>query len=276
MTSPNDIDAEAFRRFEHDGWDRLCRGYHHHWEHLTTQIIPAMLEAAGVTRDTSLLDVACGPGYVSGLASRQGADARGVDLSGEMVKLARENFPALEFQCADAEDLPFQDSSFDVVAINFGVVHFPDADGALREARRVLKPAGRLAFTAWSGPENSAIGFALDAISECGTLGVDLPPGPPLFRFASHEECKRTVLGLGFIACDCTDHLLHWTLPAPDALMDSFREATARTSGLLGAQKPDVIPAIKAAMTARCAPYIERGVAVVPMPAVLAVSAKAS
>jgi SAM-dependent methyltransferase len=276
VTLPNDIDAEAFRRFEHDGWDRLCKGYHNHWEHLTTQIIPAMLEAAMVSRGTALLDVACGPGYVSDLASRQGAKATGVDLSGEMVKLARGQYPALDFQCADAEDLPYQDSSFDVVAINFGVLHFPDTDRALSEAHRVLKPAGRLVFTAWSGPENSAIGFALDAISKCGTLEVDLPSGPPVFRFGSHEECKRTVHEIGFEECDCTDHLLHWTLPAPDALMDSFREATARTSGLLGAQKPDAIPAIKAAMAAHCAPFMEKGKTVVPMPAVLTVATKAA
>lgn len=269
-----EYDTEAFRNFEHEGWDRVSDGYHNNWKDVTTQIIPTILSAARVSSDTSLLDVACGPGYVLGLAAQKGADVKGVDLSEKMVNLARKNYPEIDVRTGDAEDLPYENSSFDVVAINFGVLHFPNADKALVEAHRVLKPGGRLALTAWSGPEGSAIGFAMDAVAEFGTMDVELPAGPPIFRFASHEECARTVAEIGFVDCNSEDHVLQWTLTAPDALMDSLREATARTSALLGAQKAEDIPAIKAAMTASCEPYTVDGKTTVPLPAVLTIATK--
>ena len=143
-----------------------------------------------------------------GLAALNGADAKGVDLSEKMVNLARKNYPEMDIRTGDAEGLPYKDSSFDVVTINFGVLHFPDAEKAFAEAHRVLKPGGRLAFTAWSGPEDSTIGFAMEAVAKFGTMGVKLPAGPPIFRFASHEECARTITEIGFVDCHSEDHVL--------------------------------------------------------------------
>ena len=269
-------DPNAFRRFEHAGWERLHAGYHRHWEHLTTQAIPGMLGATGVGPGMRVLDVACGPGYVAGAAAERGAETVGIDFSESMLKLAQSNFPALAFRHGDAEDLPFAEGAFDCVLINFGVLHFPDADKALAEAYRVLKPGGRLGFTAWAGPENSAIGIAMNAIAREGTLEVDLTEGTPVFRFADHVECERALAAIGFVRVACDDMLLTWTLPAPDKLMECFQQATARTSGLLGAQDPAVLPAIAAAMAEGCRPYVEGGVANLPMPAVLTSATRGS
>ena len=268
-------DPIAFRRFEHEGWERLYAGYHHHWEHLTTQAIPQMLDATDVGKGTYLLDLASGPGYVSAAAAKRGANTVGLDFSDNMRRLAKESNPNLTFEFGDAENLQFPDETFDCVLINFGVLHFPDADKALSEAHRVLSPGGRLAFTAWAGPENSAIGIAMGAIADEGSLEVDLPAGTPVFRFADHEECKRTLGGIGFGETACVDMLLTWRLPGPDKLMESFQEATARTSGLLAAQDPAVLPAIAAAMTEGCEPFHKDGQTDLPMPAVLTVGTKA-
>jgi len=269
------FDPDAFRDFEHVGWNRLYRGYHDHWEHLTTQAIPRMLDATGVAGGIDVLDVAAGPGYVAGAAAERGARTVGLDLSENMVRLATENYPGLDFQSGDAEDLPFPDRCFDAVLINFGVLHFPDADKALSETHRVLKPGGRLGFTAWSGPKNSAIGIAMAAVEKEGTLEVDLPPGTPVFRFADHGECARVLGGIGFTDVACTDMLLNWRLPGPEYLMPHFREATVRTSGLLDAQDPAVLPAIAAAMTEACKPFDKGGHTDLPMPANLTVGTKA-
>lgn len=265
----DDFDADAFREFEREGWDRLHAGYHDHWEHLTTQAVPPLLDAACVGEGKLVLDVASGPGYVSGAAASRGAATQGLDLSERMVELSRRSYPGLAFQVGDAESLPFEDESFDAVLINFGILHFPDADKALAEAHRVLKRGGRLAFTAWAGPKGSAIGIAMAAVAQEGTLDVDLPAGTPVFRFGDHAECQRVLTGIGFREVACADLMLTWRLSRPDALMSSFSQATARTSGILAAQDPDVLPAIAAAMTEGCKPYVKDGRTELPMPAVL-------
>jgi ubiquinone/menaquinone biosynthesis C-methylase UbiE len=270
----DDIDQEAFRKFEHDGWNSLSDGYHDHWEHLTPQIIPLMLERTGVGADSQVLDIASGPGYAAGAAAALGATATGIDLSENMRDLAATNFPDVSFQLGDAEDLPFDTGSFDVVTMNFGVLHFPDADKALGEAFRVLQSGGRLGFTAWEGPDGSALGMATDAIVQEGTVKVDLPQGTPIFRFAEHAECARVLDAIGFMDISSTDTMLTWNLPRPDALMESFRQATARMSALLGAQDPAKLPAISAAMTAACKPYDNGTTTDLPMPAVLTVGTK--
>lgn len=268
-------DPAAFHRFEHDGWERLSQGYHRYWEALTTQAVPGLLAATEVAKGTHVLDIACGPGYVSGAAAARGATTVGVDFSEKMIVLARSVFSELDFQFGDAEDLPFAEDIFDVVLINFGVLHFPDPDKALAEAYRVLKTGGRLAFSNWAKSENSAIEIAMKAIAEEGSLKVGLPAGTPLYRFADHDECRAVLGGIGFENITCTELPLTWRLPRPDVLMENFRQATARMSGLLNAQDPEVLPAISAAMAEACAPYDQGNVTVLQMPAVLTAGTKA-
>lgn len=268
------FDAVAFRQFEHRGWDALHAGYHKQWAHLTTQIAQALLDGAGVGAGTRLLDVACGPGYVAGAAAERGARPTGLDFAPNMVRLASANYANVAFRQGDAEALPFAAGAFDAVTINFGILHFPNADRALTEAFRVLCPGGRLAFTSWAEDRGSAIGIAMAAIAENGTLDVDLPAGTPLFRFADHAESARTLGGIGFRDVVTSDRTLIWRLTRPFALMDVFRQATARISGLIGAQDPAVLPAIAAAMTAGCQRYVEGDVALLPMPCVLTAALK--
>jgi hypothetical protein len=108
-----------------------------------------------------------------------------------------------------------------------------------------------------------------------GSLEVALPAGTPLFRFADHEDCSQTLQKIGFANFKSADHVLTWTLPAADAFFDSFKRATARTSGLLSAQEPSAIPAIRMAITKACMPYVvEGGKLEVPMPCCLTTAQK--
>ncbi len=273
--SADDFDPVAFRKLEHDGWNALYTGYHDHWAHLTPQIIPEMLRQTAVGPGKRVLDIASGPGYVAGAAAAAGADVSGIDLADNMRRLAAANYPQVSFQLGDAEDLPFDDQAFDVVLINFGILHFPNAEVALTEAFRVLRVGGRLGFTAWAASADSAIGIAMKAIEQEGALEVDLPKGTPTFRFADHAECAEVLARAGFADITSTDIMLRWRLPAPDALMSSFRQATARISALLGAQNPDHLPAIAKAMAQGCAPYAGAEFTELPMPAVLTCATKA-
>ena len=108
-----------------------------------------------VTPGMRVLEVACGTGIVTRhLLGLLPADAKLVatDLNPPMVDYARDAVPAdprLELRAADAQILPFADSSFDAYVCQFGIMFFPDKALALREAKRVLKPGGQLLVNVW-------------------------------------------------------------------------------------------------------------------------------
>ena len=158
---PPEVDAKGFLDFEHAGWQRAAGGYHHYFGSLTSQAIAPLLDAvgrAGADGKSPLLDIAAGPGYVSAEAASRGWSVTGVDFSESMLALAQSNFPQINFQLGDAEELSFADASFDAVVMNFGILHLARPEAALREACRVLGPGGRFAFSVWATPDQT-VGF---------------------------------------------------------------------------------------------------------------------
>src|SRR2546428_11968017 len=98
----------------------------------------------------SILDVGCGPGYVSAAAAERGAMPIGLDFSEEMIAIAKKKFPTIEFRQGDAQNLPFPDASVDRVVASFALLHLANPERAMTEAARVLKPGGRFGFTTWA------------------------------------------------------------------------------------------------------------------------------
>ena len=76
---------ESFAKFEHEDWQRVAGKYDSAWASSTRQFIPPLLDAAEVSGEMSVLDVGCGPGYVSAAAAARGANTRGLDFSKEMM-----------------------------------------------------------------------------------------------------------------------------------------------------------------------------------------------
>jgi SAM-dependent methyltransferase len=260
------IDPAAFRKFEHQGWQEIAGRYHDGFAAVTTQSIPALLDAAQVKKGTPVLDVACGPGYAAAAAASHGASAVGIDFSSEMVEEARGRYPGIEFREGDAEQLSFLDSTFDAVVLNFGMLHLGRPERAIQEAYRVLRPGGRIAFTVWD-TSDKAIGFGivLSAIQKYGDLNVPIPPGPPFFRFSDPQEGTRVLASAGFVNISVIQVPQVWRLTSPDALFDVMYYGSVRNAALLRAQKPDVLEAIRTEMREA---VIQHGNEL-PMPAVL-------
>lgn len=110
-----------------------------------------------------VLDVACGTGdmVVELLRTRHAASLQvtGVDLSEEMLAIAKRKAPQAEYRLVDAEHLPFGDASFDAVTCAFGVRNFVHLEQGLGEMVRVLKPGGRMAILELATPDNPFIRF---------------------------------------------------------------------------------------------------------------------
>ena len=92
-----------------------------------------LLDAVRLHPGTRLLDVATGPGALAAEAASRGARPIGIDLSPQMVELARQLHPAINFYEADVEHLPFPDDAFDAVVCAFGLGHFPRPEVAVAE-----------------------------------------------------------------------------------------------------------------------------------------------
>ena len=99
------------------------------------------------------LDVATGTGEVAVRAARAGAEVTGVDISEPLLARARTSADAerlpVRLELGDAQELPYADESFDVVASCFGAIFAPDHRAVARELSRVCRRGGRLGLTAW-------------------------------------------------------------------------------------------------------------------------------
>lgn len=267
--------SEAFKDFERSGWEAVVDEYAGAFGALTVQSIEPLLDAAGAGPGVCLLDVASGPGYVAAAAAERGAIATGVDFSAPMVAEAARRYSKANFRHGDAEALPFADGSFDAVTMNFGLLHLGDPDKALAEACRVLRPGGRLAFTVWAKPEETAgFGITLGAIQTHGNTRVPLPDGPPFFRFSDWAESKRSLAAAGFTDAAMQKIPQTWRLPSVDALFEAMQTATVRTAGLMRHQAPEALRSIRVMMRNACGLYQRSGAVELPMPAILAAAKK--
>jgi SAM-dependent methyltransferase len=114
-----------------------------------------LCEAADVIPGEEVLDVACGAGNTAIAAARRFAKATGLDYVPELLDHARERAAAelvddTKWVEGDAQDLPFEDASFDLVMSTFGVMFAPDQQRAASELLRVCRPGGRIALANWT------------------------------------------------------------------------------------------------------------------------------
>jgi SAM-dependent methyltransferase len=266
-----------FTAFELAGWQEVPAAYDAGFAGLTRQAVEPLLDAAGVTAGTRVLDVATGPGYAAEAATRRGAQVTGVDFSPAMVERARKRVPDAEFRVGDAEDLAFDDASFDAVVMNFGLLHLARPERALGQAARVLRAGGKVAFTVWAPPQD-AVGFGiiLRAVERHGDPHVPLPEGPPFFRFSDPAECERALRAAGFAEPRVTRAPQSWRLLRDDELFDVVLNGTVRTAALLRAQRPEALERIRRAVTSEAAAYRRDGRIELAMPAVLASARQAA
>jgi ubiquinone/menaquinone biosynthesis C-methylase UbiE len=152
----------------------------------------AILGALQLRAGDRLLDVGCGGGLLLRDALANGASATGIDHSEEMVDLARERAPDAEVALASAEHLPFPDGSFTAVAMSVVFFFLPRPLAALHEARRVLKPAGRIAIYTTSAK----------------LRGTPAAPEPLASRSHFYEDDELVALAdsAGFAGIAVTDH----------------------------------------------------------------------
>lgn len=242
---------EEFRQAELDGWGDPNRasGYVTLFAQAADQAIAPLLDAADIKTGEKVLDLCCGQGNVSDALVARGCAVTGADFSPAMLEIARERVPGVDFVEADAQDLQFEDASFDAVVSGFGICHVPDQPRALSQVRRVLKRGGRFAISVWCGPDVSPSFAAFyEAVKTHGDPNVTAPPGPDFHQFANRETAQGLFTQAGFSdirhqRADCA-----WVIDDPDGLFQVYARGTVRAAMLLSRQPPQYLAAIREAV----------------------------
>ncbi len=194
--------------------DLMSGGIHRLWKRFT-------LELSGVRKNNAVLDIAGGTGDLAAkLSDIVGPEGRVVlaDINESMLAIGRDKLidtgrhANIEFVQADAQHLPFPDSSFDCITIAFGLRNVTDKALALRSMLRTLKPAGRLLVLEFSKPENELLSRAYDSYSfrVLPMLGRLVTNDPDSYRYLAEsirmhpdqDTLKEMMEDAGFIRCD--------------------------------------------------------------------------
>jgi SAM-dependent methyltransferase len=154
-------------------WSVAPSYWSQHFEPWFLPIYRKTLEQLNLNEKTMLLDAGCGSGMFSKMAIDSGAEVIGIDAASGLLEEARRRNPRNNFMEEDLEAMPFANDSFDVVTGFNSFQYAGTFENALKEAKRVLRPGGRLVLAIWAKPELS------DATKVLKHISTLLPPPPP-------------------------------------------------------------------------------------------------
>ena len=189
-------------------WGARARDWAEVQEVQCASAFEAVFDSASLGRHTKYCDIGCGAGLAALLAANRGAQVCGIDAAASLLAIARERVPGADFHLGDLEELPFPDGTFDFVT-GFNSFQFAaDPVSALREARRISKPSGRIAVMTWGDPQD------MQAAALVGALKPLLPPPPPEapgpFALSDRHALRAFAASAGLTALEVKDVTCQW------------------------------------------------------------------
>lgn len=211
MTETDPPDPAALRVELLERWERAASGWGRRAPRIREFGMPVsvwMIEHAGLQPGQRVLELAAGPGETGLLAAeliRPGGVLISSDASENMLELSRARARELgienvEFKRLELEWIDLPTASVDVVMCRWGVMLIVDPEAALREARRVLVPGGRIVLAVWDQPELNPWATLTDrAMIELGYATRHDPNGPGMFALATPGRLQELLEGAGFL-----------------------------------------------------------------------------
>jgi ubiquinone/menaquinone biosynthesis C-methylase UbiE len=174
------------------------------------------------TADT-LLDVGCGSGLFADLAHQKGVAVTGIDATAQLIEQAKQRTPGLNFLVGEMEELPFGDAAFDVITGFNSFQYAANVKNALTEAKRVLKPGGKLVAMIWGNKEDCEAATYLKAV---GSLLPPPPPGAPgPFALTENHLLESILEEIGFKILNNTDVSSIWDYANTDTALKGLLSA---------------------------------------------------
>ena len=203
---PDELRAEILGR-----WERAATGWGKHAERMREFGMPVsawMIDQVHLQPGQRVLELAAGPGDTGFLAAeliRPGGTLVSTDAAEPMLDVARARanqmgIDNVEFRRMELEWIDLDTATVDVVLCKWGLMFSIDPEAALREARRVLRPGGRIALAAWDGPQvNPWATIPTRALIDLGHTEPPDPDAPGMFIFAAPGRLRELLEAAGFV-----------------------------------------------------------------------------
>ena len=204
----------------------------------TLQIVGETLcEAVDLRSGSRVLDVAAGNGNCSLAAARRWCDVTSTDYVPALLEDGRRRAEGdrlpMKFQVADAEALPFDDNSFDVLLSSFGVMFAPDHEKTASELLRVCRSGGRIALANWT--PRGFIGQMFVVVGR----HLPAPAGvTPPSKWGTDEHLQH-LFGAGAASIHSTPRDFNFRYKSPEHFIDVFRTWYGPVHKAFGALAPE-------------------------------------
>jgi enediyne biosynthesis protein CalE5 len=268
MTGTTTLDPAQYKATIRSEWRDAAPGWRAWVEVLEATdggrgVSQTLVQLAGIGPGDVVLDVAAGygePGLPAARAVAPGGRVVCTDISAEMLAVGRERaveqgLDNLEFIECDAEELAFEEASFDAVLSRQGLQFLPDVAGVLARLHGFLKPHGRLAAAVWGPPQ--AVQFAAPVPVIRAELQLPPPPAgiPGPFALGDAGQLAGLAEAAGFANVETGTVTAIYQTGSPELATHWLRDVAPSIASLVDAQPPVIQQRVWAKVTEAWAPY---------------------
>ena len=262
------MDAESYRADSRDRWEQAAKGWTSRREQIQESALPVserLIELCVLKPGHEVLEVAAGLGDTGLMAAERvkpGGRVVITDGADAMVEAAKAHAEALgadnvEVRQMEAEWLDVTTASFDAILSRWGYMLLADPEAALREARRGLRPGGRIALAVWAPmTENPWIGVVQRELVTRELASAPAPGTPGMFALGAPGALEELLAAAGFSDAAVEPVDFTWNADSLDAWWDHQRTVSISLDAALGKLTPAEHYELRDAVDAGYAPYV--------------------